>query len=87
MSKGAYDVFALVINFLGNDWQPKYTTISLFEATKNIGQALAKNLTELLDKYGLKRKIIVNVKNEGLNFNAITTILKVVQNCESHGLK
>jgi hypothetical protein len=62
-------------------------TIGLFEATKNIGQALAKNLTKLLDKYGLKKKIIANVKDEGSNFNAITIILKVVQNCESLGLK
>jgi len=60
-------------------------TIGLFEAIKNIDQALAKNLIELLDKYGLKKKIIVNVKDEGSNFNAITTIL--VQNCESFGLK
>jgi hypothetical protein len=32
MSKGAYDIFALVINFLGTDWQPKHITIGLFEA-------------------------------------------------------
>jgi hypothetical protein len=26
MSKGAYNVFVLVINFLGKDWQPKHVT-------------------------------------------------------------
>jgi len=62
-------------------------TIGLFESIKNIDQALAKILIELLDKYGLKKKIIVNVKDERSNFNVITTILKVVQNCESLGLK
>jgi hypothetical protein len=62
-------------------------TIGLFEVTKNIGQALARNLTKLLDKYGLKKKIIANVKNEGSNFNAMTTILKFIENCESLGLK
>jgi hypothetical protein len=31
MFKGAYDVFALVINFLNNDCQPKHMTIDLFE--------------------------------------------------------
>jgi len=51
MSKGAYDVFALVINFLNNDWQPKHVTIGLFEMTKIIDQALARSLTKLLDKY------------------------------------
>jgi hypothetical protein len=33
MSKGAHDIFALVINFLGFDWQPKQVIIGLFEAT------------------------------------------------------
>ncbi len=32
MFKRAYDVFALVINFLGDDW-PKHVTIGLFEVT------------------------------------------------------
>jgi len=51
MSKGAYDVFALVINFLNNDWQPKHVSIGLFEMTKIIDQALARSLTKLLNKY------------------------------------
>jgi hypothetical protein len=37
MSKGAYDVFALVINFLGKDWQPKHVTINLLKAIEIIG--------------------------------------------------
>jgi hypothetical protein len=44
MSKGVYDIFALVINFLDENWQPKKVTIGLFETTKIIGQALARNL-------------------------------------------
>jgi hypothetical protein len=52
MFKGTYNVFALVINFLSNDWQPKHVTINLFEATKILRQTLAKSLTKLLDKYG-----------------------------------
>ncbi len=67
MSKGAYDVFALMINFLSSDWQPKHVTIGLFEVTKTIGQTLTRNLTKLLDKYGLRKKIIAYVKNEGSN--------------------
>jgi hypothetical protein len=43
-------------------------------------------LIELLDKYGLQKKIIAYVKNEGSNFNAMTIALKVV-NCEHLGLK
>ncbi len=49
MSKGAYDVFALVINFLNNDWQPKHVTIGLLEMTEIIGQTLTRSLTKLLD--------------------------------------
>jgi hypothetical protein len=49
MSKGAHDIFALVINLLGYDWQPKQVTINLFEATEIIGQTLINNLTQLLD--------------------------------------
>jgi hypothetical protein len=45
MSKGTYDVFALLINFLNSDWQPKHVTIGFSKATKTIGQALARSLT------------------------------------------
>ncbi len=87
MSKGAYDVFSLMINFLSNDRQPKHVTIGLFEITKTLRQALAKSLKKLLDKYGLRKKIIVYVKDEGSNLNAMTNALKFVVNCESFGLK
>jgi hypothetical protein len=33
MSKGACDIFVIVMNFLGFDWQPKQITIGLFKAT------------------------------------------------------
>jgi hypothetical protein len=44
VSKGAYDVFALMINFLSNYWQLIHVIIGLFEATKIIGQTLAINI-------------------------------------------
>jgi hypothetical protein len=56
MSKGGYDVFTLVVNFLSNNWWPKHMTIGLFEAKGTIGQTLAKSLTYILDKYGLRKK-------------------------------
>ncbi len=87
MSKGAHDVFALMINFLNNDWQPKHVIIGLFEAIETTSQALVRSLIELLDKYGLKKKIIAYVKDEGSNFNAMTTALKDVINCESFSLE
>jgi hypothetical protein len=41
-------------------------TIGLFEATETIGQALAKSLTILLDKCGLKKKILFMSKMKDL---------------------
>ncbi len=65
LSKGAYDVFALMINFLNSDWQPKHVTIGLFEAIKIIGQALARSQTKLLGKYGLKKRLLFISKMRG----------------------
>jgi hypothetical protein len=87
MSKGAYDIFAVVINFLDESWQPKKVTIGLFEAIKTIGQTLARNLIKFLDSYGLSKKIIVYVKYEGVNFNSMTMALKFDFNCEVLGLE
>ncbi len=35
--KGLHDVFVLVINLLGVDWEFKHITIRLFEASGTIG--------------------------------------------------
>jgi hypothetical protein len=48
---------------------------------------LAKSLIGLLDKYGLKKKIVVYIKGEGSNFDAMTIALKSIVNCESLRLK
>ncbi len=44
-------------------------------------------MTESLNKYGLRKKIIAYVKYEGSNLNAMITVLKVVVNYEFLGLK
>ncbi len=56
MSKGTNDIFALVINFLEVDWQLKHVTFELLEANETIGQALAKNLINFLNVYGLRKE-------------------------------
>jgi hypothetical protein len=43
-------------------------------------------LTKLLDQYGLRNKIIANVKDEGSNLNIVTIALKYVVKCEVLGL-
>ncbi len=42
MSKGAYDIYATVIKFLGANWQPKEITIGLFETFNTSRHALPK---------------------------------------------
>ncbi len=64
MSKGAHDVFALVIIILGSDYKLKQVTFDLFEIAKTTKQMLAKNLIDLLDAYGLKNKVITYLKDE-----------------------
>ncbi len=59
----------------------------MFDVTNNTSQTLARSLTMLLDKYGLRKKIIAFVKDEGSNLNAMTVALKVVVNCEFLGLE
>jgi hypothetical protein len=82
MSKNAYDIFTLIINFLDENWPPKKVTFNLFEAIETIGQALARNLNELLNSYGSSKKIITYVKDEGANVNSMTISFKFVINCD-----
>jgi hypothetical protein len=49
--------------------------------------ALAKKLTNPLDKYGLRNKIKTYVKNESSNLNTMTSALKFVIKCEALGLE
>ncbi len=52
------------------------------------GQALAKSLIKLLDRYCLKKKIIDYVKYESSILNAMTNAFKfVVKCCETLGLE
>jgi hypothetical protein len=55
MPKGAHDIFAFGITFLGVDWQLKHIAIGLFKTFNMFGHALAKDLIELLSKYDLKK--------------------------------
>jgi hypothetical protein len=49
MSKGAHDIFALVINLLGLIICQNILTLEFFEGINTIGQTLAKHLIELLN--------------------------------------
>lgn len=49
--------------------------------------ALAKQLTNPLDKYGLRKKIKTYVKDESLSLNIMTNDLKFVIKCEAPSLE
>jgi hypothetical protein len=51
-----------------------------------LGHALAKNITKLLGKYDLRKKIIVYVKDEGYNLNTMIITLKSIVSCDVLGL-
>jgi hypothetical protein len=65
MNKGALDTFALVINFLTLDWEPKHVIIGLFEAKRTSGVSLVDQLQSMFE-YKLINKIIFHVKDEGI---------------------
>ncbi len=62
-------------------------TFGLFEVIKTSSQTLAKTLIELLKEYGLRKKIIVYVKDKGFNINVMIFALKLVVSCESLSLE
>lgn len=80
---GAHNVLALVITFEGFDWKPKHVILDLFEVSKTSRHALAKILTNLLNEYGLKNRIIIYVKYKGSNLNTMTIAFKFVDKCEA----
>jgi len=49
-------------------------TIGLIKTIKTTSQALAKNLTKLIDQYGLSKNNMACVKDEGSNSNAMTKL-------------
>jgi hypothetical protein len=61
-------------------------TIGLFETIKIMNQALATNLTKLFNQYGLRKKIITYVKDEGSNLTTMTIAFKSIVRCEILGL-
>jgi hypothetical protein len=73
--------FLLLLMF-GRLTMPKHIVIGLFEGTWIIGQALARNLIQLLNQQNF-----AYVKYEGSNLNIMTIIQKSIMNCEILGLK
>ncbi len=78
MSKGGHDIFSLVIIFWALIGNQNMLPLGFFVQWI----LLAKKLIDLLEKYNLRKKIVVYVKDEGSNFNTMTIALKLVVSCE-----
>ncbi len=61
--------------------------MGLFEANETTWQAMARNVTILLDQYDLRKIIIACVKDEGENLNVMTSTLKFMVNYEVLGME
>jgi len=48
---------------------------------------LGQSLTNLLNKYMFKNKIVIYAKDKRSNLNALTIVLKSIMNCEVLGLE
>ncbi len=57
-------------------------TIGIFEAIKTTRQTLIVNLSNLLDYFGLRKKIITFVKDEGVNLNVMTSTPRFIMSCD-----
>jgi hypothetical protein len=86
MSKGALDIFALVINFLTLDWEPKHVTIGLIKTQGITRINFVNQLQALFEEYKLTNKIICYIKNEGMNLFTMTNVIKQIVNCEGLGI-
>jgi len=82
MSKIGIDTFALVINFIDDNWVPCQVIIDMFETPKTFKVALAEQMKSLFTTYELTNKVIVYVKDEGTNLNMLAFALTNVVSCE-----
>jgi hypothetical protein len=76
INKDAFNTFALVINFLTLDWEPKLVTTGLFEAKRTFKVNLAGQLQVLFKEYTYINEIIYYAKYEGTNLSTMTNALK-----------
>jgi hypothetical protein len=79
MSKGAHDIFVVVVNFISNNSKAKHAIIGLFKVANMNNIAMAPKLQDLFNIITLIEKIIVYAKDERFNLqtcaNAMNSII------------
>lgn len=81
MSRGGFDTFALIINFLEDAWKPQHNIVAIFEAPDTSGATMAMQVRDLLQSFNLTNKTIAYVKDEGANLNILTAALTSIVSC------
>ncbi len=82
MFKTKFDTFALVTNFINDDWLLCHITIKLLKTSNTSRVTLAKQVKSLQVEYQFINNIITYVNNKGTNLNIPTTTLTLIVFCE-----
>jgi hypothetical protein len=71
MSHEGFDKFALVVNYIYNNWELCHITISIFKVHETLGTTMVLQLRDLFACFDLCEKIITYVKDESANLNIV----------------
>jgi hypothetical protein len=82
MNQSGFDIFALVMNFIGDAWVPKHVNVGIFEAPNIANVILVEFVKPLLAKFQLTHKIVTYLKDEGSNLNTLVATLSIIVSCE-----
>ncbi len=81
MSKSSFNAFALIINFINEEWVPCHVIVGMFETFNRSEATLVEQMKSFLVEYQLTTKIIIYVKDEGAKLNTIVIALTYVVFC------
>ncbi len=82
MFRIGFDTFAMIVNFVNNNWVSTYYIIGLFEVPNTFGVALVKIVKPLIIQFQLVDKVLVYVKNKDSNFNTLENVLSITTSCK-----
>jgi hypothetical protein len=75
MSQTSYDTFAMVTNFINSFWELTHVIVDICKEQNKISIAMANQVKNLFDSFGLFKKVIVYVKNKWSNLSTLTIAL------------
>jgi hypothetical protein len=75
MSQDAFNIFALVVNYINKKWEPCYVIIGIIEIQKTSKITMVIQLKELFIQFRLYDKVVAYVNNNGDNLNTLKTTL------------